>query len=101
VEEERRLCFVGMTRAKEELNLAHARLREFRGQTLYAVPSMFLSELPPEGIEHTDLSASSSAQAIPAWRGGPPETDPAWQEAGIPLRPPPRDGGQALAEGML
>ena len=36
VEEERRLCFVGMTRAKEELNLCHARLREFRGQTLYA-----------------------------------------------------------------
>ena len=101
VEEERRLCFVGMTRAKEELILAHARLREFRGQTLYAVPSMFLAELPTEGIEHTDLSASSSAQAIPAWRSGPPESDAAWQEAGIPLRPPPRDGGQALAEGML
>ena len=38
-----------MTRAKQELYLCHARLREFRGQTLYAVPSMFLEELPPEG----------------------------------------------------
>src|SRR5205807_9046163 len=51
LEEERRLAFVGMTRAMEELTLCHARLREFRGQTLYAVPSMFLDELPPEGVE--------------------------------------------------
>src|SRR5262249_7600782 len=33
VEEERRLAFVGMTRAEEELHLCHARMREFRGQT--------------------------------------------------------------------
>ena len=59
LEEERRLAFVGMTRAKEELYLTHCRLREFRGQTLYAVPSMFLSELPDDGIAHVDLSASS------------------------------------------
>src|SRR5262249_18777798 len=45
VEEERRLAFVGMTRAKQELYLTHARMREFRGQTMYAVPSMFLEEL--------------------------------------------------------
>ena len=51
IEEERRLAFVGMTRAKEELYLCHARLREFRGQTLYAVPSMFLDELPKEGVQ--------------------------------------------------
>src|SRR5262249_51194972 len=56
VEEERRLCFVGMTRAKEELCLCHARLREFRGQALYAVPSMFLDELPrDDGVESLDL----------------------------------------------
>src|SRR5712692_8212787 len=54
VEEERRLAFVGMTRAKEELYLSHARLREYRGQTLYAVPSMFLEELPPEGTAAVD-----------------------------------------------
>jgi DNA helicase-2/ATP-dependent DNA helicase PcrA len=105
VEEERRLCFVGMTRAKEELFLSHARLREFRGQTLYAVPSMFLSELPADAVEHEDLSAASSAQAIPAWRGGPASADAGWMEAGIPLRAPRREqsgeSGQALAEGML
>lgn len=56
LEEERRLCYVGMTRAKEELFLSHARMRDFRGRTLYAVPSMFLDELPTEGIEHDDRS---------------------------------------------
>ena len=51
-EEERRLLFVGMTRAMKELYLTHARLRDFRGQTLYAIPSGFLNELPEEVVEH-------------------------------------------------
>ncbi|MFO0847945.1 MAG: UvrD-helicase domain-containing protein [Gemmataceae bacterium] len=69
VEEERRLCFVGMTRAMKELNLCHARLREFRGQSLYAVPSMFLEELPRE-VEHVDLAAAlnTGRAAIEQWR---------------------------------
>jgi DNA helicase-2/ATP-dependent DNA helicase PcrA len=69
VEEERRLCFVGMTRAMKELYLCHARLREFRGQALYAVPSMFLEELPPE-VEHVDLAAAKNyaRAAIEEWR---------------------------------
>ncbi len=46
LEEERRLLFVGMTRAKEELYLSHVRTREFRGQVLPAIPSPFLMELP-------------------------------------------------------
>ncbi len=65
LEEERRLAFVGLTRAKEELYLSYARLREFRGQTLYAVPSMFLEELPPEGVENVDLSASGAGSTAP------------------------------------
>ncbi len=69
VEEERRLCFVGMTRAMRELHLCHARLREFRGQSLYAVPSMFLEELPPE-VEHLDLSnqKNMARSALEEWR---------------------------------
>ncbi len=62
LEEERRLAFVGLTRAKEELYICHARLREFRGQTLYAVPSMFLEELPPESVENVDLSDTGAAR---------------------------------------
>lgn len=55
VEEERRLCFVGMTRAREQLYLSHSRLREFRGRALYAVPSHFLDELPQDDVERLDL----------------------------------------------
>ncbi len=62
LEEERRLCFVGMTRAKEELHLCHAKLREFRGQSLYAVPSYFLDELPPN-VERLDMSHPSGGRA--------------------------------------
>ncbi|MBX7103541.1 MAG: UvrD-helicase domain-containing protein [Gemmataceae bacterium] len=56
IEEERRLCFVGMTRAKDELHLCHARVRQFRGQELYAVPSMFLEEIGDDCIEKIDMS---------------------------------------------
>jgi ATP-dependent DNA helicase UvrD/PcrA len=58
VEEERRLCYVGMTRAKEELYLSLARMRDFRGRSLYTIPSMFIDELPAEGIVHDDRSAT-------------------------------------------
>src|SRR5947209_7306734 len=92
VEEERRLAFVGMTRAKEELYLCHARLREFRGQTLYAVPSMFLDELPTEGIENLDLSASAAgtARAIDEWRSGSKAAEQGWHDAGIRPADKPR-----------
>jgi DNA helicase-2/ATP-dependent DNA helicase PcrA len=83
VEEERRLAFVGMTRAKHELVLTHCRLREFRGQTLYAVPSMFLEELP-ESVAAEDLSSSGSAgpKAMDVWRGGASSASRGWYETG-------------------
>ncbi len=46
VEEERRLLFVGITRAKEELQLSLGQYREFRGQRRMTIPSPFLLELP-------------------------------------------------------
>jgi DNA helicase-2/ATP-dependent DNA helicase PcrA len=54
LEEERRLLFVAITRAREELQLSLARQREFRGQSRYAVPSQFLMELPHEELEMTE-----------------------------------------------
>ena len=44
LEEERRLCFVGITRARKTLQLSHARFRTVRGQTLRTVASPFLRE---------------------------------------------------------
>jgi ATP-dependent DNA helicase UvrD/PcrA len=46
IEEERRLCYVGMTRAKEQLTLTHASSRSLWGARGYNLPSRFLDELP-------------------------------------------------------
>ena len=56
MEEERRLLFVGITRAERELYLSHCRVREFRGQRQATIPSRFLSELPEDALEVRDLS---------------------------------------------
>ncbi len=50
VEEERRLCYVGITRAQEMLYLSHARERRLYGSREPAVRSQFIGELPPELI---------------------------------------------------
>jgi DNA helicase-2/ATP-dependent DNA helicase PcrA len=47
VEEERRLAYVGMTRAMERLTLTHATARSLYGRREYNLPSRFLDELPP------------------------------------------------------
>lgn len=84
LEEERRLAFVGMTRAMAELYLCHSRLREFRGATLYAVPSMFLHELPEEFVEREDISSRGSPRAMNEWRGGGSHAaQSGWEDTGF------------------
>ena len=51
LEEERRLCYVGITRAMDHLFLTFARSRSLYGAGAYNQPSRFLAELPPELIE--------------------------------------------------
>jgi DNA helicase-2/ATP-dependent DNA helicase PcrA len=51
LEEERRLCYVGMTRAKELLYLTRARSRTLYGYTSFNLPSRFLDDVPTELIE--------------------------------------------------
>src|SRR6185503_5428103 len=46
LEEERRLCYVGMTRAREELNLIAARIRRIYGREEARWPSRFLGDIP-------------------------------------------------------
>jgi DNA helicase-2/ATP-dependent DNA helicase PcrA len=89
VEEERRVAFVGITRAMKELYLCHARLRDFRGQTLYAIPSMFLEELPDD-VAQVDLGAHGGrSPAQDLWRGGSRAASSAWAELGHKSLPPP------------
>ncbi len=51
LEEERRLCYVGMTRAMHQLFLTHAETRRLHGREEYPFPSRFLREIPPELTE--------------------------------------------------
>ncbi|MGH2978382.1 MAG: ATP-dependent helicase, partial [Solirubrobacterales bacterium] len=51
LEEERRLCYVGITRAERHLHLTYARTRSLFGSRSYNMPSRFLDELPAELIE--------------------------------------------------
>jgi DNA helicase-2/ATP-dependent DNA helicase PcrA len=51
LEEERRLCYVGITRAQTSLTITSAESRRLHGRQMFAVPSRFLSELPADLIE--------------------------------------------------
>ena len=50
MEEERRLCYVAITRAKKSLTISHARMRMIYGRTASALPSRFLREIPENCI---------------------------------------------------
>lgn len=54
LEEERRLCFVGITRAMTHLHLSCARYRTIRGVSERTIPSRFLSELPAQHVKISD-----------------------------------------------
>ena len=83
LEEERRLCYVGITRAKEELTLTCARRRMMRGETHYNVMSRFLKEIPTEllstGVlyekEVKPFSMTKPAQQFKVSKGDDPGYD--------------------------
>jgi DNA helicase-2/ATP-dependent DNA helicase PcrA len=59
MEEERRLCYVGMTRARQHLTLTNARRRRLFGQEQYNLPSRFLDDIPKELVDLGDEPAMS------------------------------------------
>lgn len=58
IEEERRLCYVGVTRAKKYLYLTYAKQRVIFGQRNTATPSRFIFELPSEVLEYNNIDTS-------------------------------------------
>lgn len=62
LEEERRLLFVGITRARQELQLSLANYRAFRGERRPTVPSNFLMELPREELERSEPAEFAAAE---------------------------------------
>ena len=71
LEEERRLCYVGMTRAMQQLYLTYAESRRLYGRETYPRPSRFLREIPAELLQEVRMRATvsrpvSAVQAKPA-----------------------------------
>jgi DNA helicase-2/ATP-dependent DNA helicase PcrA len=92
VEEERRLCYVGMTRAMERLTLTWAEERRRYGERTFGAPSRFLSEIPAALVEGSSPDARGS-------RGGSPERagrvlDYTWSQAEAPASGSPRRGSR-------
>jgi DNA helicase-2/ATP-dependent DNA helicase PcrA len=86
IEEERRLCYVGITRAMRSLYLTHARTRALYGGRDWNVPSRFLAEIP---AELTDQEERGSGPSIASWSQG---------GAGAPA-PAPRSEGASFNVG--
>lgn len=63
LEEERRLCYVGMTRAMEKLYLSYAEMRRLHGREAYHTASRFLSEIPDQLLDHVRMKAKVSVPA--------------------------------------
>ncbi len=62
LEEERRLCYVGMTRARRKLHLGSAGRRRWYGEFRPAAPSRFIDEIPEELVERVEPAGSGSYQ---------------------------------------
>ncbi|MHB1138134.1 MAG: DNA helicase PcrA [Microthrixaceae bacterium] len=63
LEEERRLCYVGITRARQRLFLSHAWCRTLFGGTQYNPPSRFMGEVPAELIEESPASRTRQSRS--------------------------------------
>ena len=94
LEEERRLFYVGVTRAKRELYLTHARRRSVFGAQTHGLPSRFLDEIPAELLDRVQAPSLHSWSGVPAGvgaanggaaRGGP--SPGGWAASRAPERP--------------
>ena len=72
LEEERRLCYVGVTRARKKLTLSYARHRRMHGTEFYPQPSRFLGEIPPELVD--DIRLAVRCPVISSTRRNPTRT---------------------------
>jgi DNA helicase II / ATP-dependent DNA helicase PcrA len=93
LEEERRLCYVGITRAEKYLFVSHAWSRMLWGKTGSNVPSRFLTEMPSELVREVGVSASGygggrSAPGRDAWENDRPAGTPGLSRFGTGIASP-------------
>jgi len=96
LEEERRLCYVGLTRAKDKLYLTWARARRRGGELRPGIASAFLRSLPPSVVEEK----RTNALWAPGWGSGQTSQRPAakWSRWGEESSPPSVSSAQAAEE---
>jgi len=79
IEEERRLCYVGITRAQRDLYMTWARQRTVFGARSYAIPSRFLNEIPAALTDRELQRPRGFRERLTSWDSGPPE--PGWSSS--------------------
>jgi DNA helicase-2/ATP-dependent DNA helicase PcrA len=75
LEEERRLCYVGMTRAREQLVMTYAEVRRMYGSESHSRPSRFIDEIPRELIEEIRPRMGVSQAHVPARPHSPAQNE--------------------------
>jgi len=97
LEEERRLCYVGMTRAREQLWCVHCQERRLFGQFREQSPSPFITEIPENVREEVRMARARYVPETPSWRerpvgaydrySGEPRRQPSYTRPTAPPRP--------------
>ena len=100
MEEERRLCYVGMTRAKERLYLTRAFRRRVNGSTLPGIPSRFLNDIPRKLLASPTEEAKPKATMGSGRVDGMNGHDTPDGESGTP-QPPPFQAGDKVSHGKF
>ncbi len=107
LEEERRLCYVGITRAKEKLYLSYTQERMLFGSYMHSLPSQFLKEIPAETLEMPKkkqasvggfgesygYSSSLSRSSVGGYRGDSYNTNAIHLTPSAPKAEPPKSSG--------
>ncbi len=99
VEEERRLAYVAITRAKEKLTVTNAASRMLFGQTSRNRPSRFLTEIPAEYKQETGLSSWASKPQTPAYTPAQSRTGGLGDTMHVSSRPQANAAKQTYANG--
>jgi DNA helicase II / ATP-dependent DNA helicase PcrA len=76
LEEERRLCYVGITRAKRELFVSYARMRALYGQRDWNLPSRFIDEIPADLTDREEQESRKPQAFSTRWDTGGPVSRP-------------------------
>jgi DNA helicase-2/ATP-dependent DNA helicase PcrA len=99
LEEERRLAYVAITRARERLYLTHAYQRTLFGSTDYRSPSMFISEIPDDNMRVEGIGSVSAEKA--AAQRGDRYGRPGWREPARSTRSASTPRGGDSSEGRV